>query len=998
MEKTDYTNSSNKNAKHSGDGKAPGEGTDTSCKAEQAKSCDKNRDRPRLPTMASKPDYLDSPANNSNRSGEARERKTEPRPSEGSSSSNNPNSGEKSFDANKVIERSSSDATLVTETLATPGKQLCNRSGSMDRLQEALDRARLCSSPVSERTTFYADLSRPDMVEAGCGQTPVKKIRMKMRSPDLETIRQNDLDLETIRQNDHEVEAVRQEHFMSHIQPLADLAQRNCVSEGDQDYPIELAKTGALMTESRPSLVDFEDELFSQDEVDSSHEGSFYSKYPLRFPHGYSLGKYRHNLKLSYQTLSQRLEGFIGTIRESTDKQQCRILTDILLLIKEAWNTPVYGRDLAYGLCDIMRMEGLVDLLIHNCGQLDDHDLLLHSANLLEQVMSTRNRERVARYGLEVVVQMAKRYAGDHQMALAVTGILENLFKLSEETCTKVINLGGLDVILRWCRCGTDYHILRRCAKALANLSLFGGAENQEVMAKHNVPEWLFPLAFSDDNSVRYYACLAITALVANKELEASVVKSGTLELVLPFINSTRPSLFAQSDITHKQGRDKIWLKHLIPLLFSRRPEPQALAAFHFAMEAIIKAEQGRQDVFHEIDAVEPLKKIASSPNTVASKLAAEALKVIGEKIPHKLSQQVPLWTVEDVAYWVSQIGFPDYVDAFKCSQVDGDLLLIVNDEDLKDGLGMTSSIVRKRFMRELRSLKITADYSASDPTGLDKWLMGLCPELSQYTYYMLRQGVDTYILKALCEGELREDCGIANSIHRRKIMQNVGELNPDGPRMSVVPPMPMGLTSLDFNASIGNSSALRPIDVFICYRRSSGSQLASLLKVHLQLRGFSVFLDIDRLRAGKFDENLLLSIQMSQHFVLILTHDALDRCEEDSAQEDWVHKEIVAALDCSCNIVPIIDNFDWPAIERLPEDMRGVVRFNCVRWVHEYQDACVDKLETFLRRGGRRMSQQSPNPSSAHMLGSESHLADLSLRSQSSCHSSQSVLDVYST
>ena len=72
-------------------------------------------------------------------------------------------------------------------------------------------------------------------------------------------------------------------------------------------------------------------------------------------------------------------------------------------------------------------------------------------------------------------------------------------------------------MILRWCRCGTDYHILRRCAKALANLSLFGGAENQEVMAKHNVPEWLFPLAFSDDNSVRYYACLAVSALVANK-------------------------------------------------------------------------------------------------------------------------------------------------------------------------------------------------------------------------------------------------------------------------------------------------------------------------------------------------------------------------------------------------------------------------------------------------------------------------------------------------
>jgi hypothetical protein len=44
--------------------------------------------------------------------------------------------------------------------------------------------------------------------------------------------------------------------------------------------------------------------------------------------------------------------------------------------------------------------------------------------------------------------------------------------------------------------------------------------------------------------------------------------------------------------------------------------------------------------------------------------------------------------------------------------------------------------------------------------------------------------------------------------------------------------------------------------------------------------------------------------------------------------------QEIVAALECSCNIVPIIDNFDWPSLERLPEDMRGIVRFNCVRQV----------------------------------------------------------------
>ena len=64
-----------------------------------------------------------------------------------------------------------------------------------------------------------------------------------------------------------------------------------------------------------------------------------------------------------------------------------------------------------------------------------------------------------------------------------------------------------------------------------------------------------------------------------------------------------------------------------------------------------------------------------------------------------------------------------------------------------------------------------------------------------------------------------------------------------------------------------------------------------SLLKVHLQLRGFSVFLDIERLNAGKFDEGLLTSIAQSKNFVLILTQDALERCKGDLGRKDWVHR-----------------------------------------------------------------------------------------------------------
>lgn len=29
---------------------------------------------------------------------------------------------------------------------------------------------------------------------------------------------------------------------------------------------------------------------------------------------------------------------------------------------------------------------------------------------------------------------------------------------------------------------------------------------------------------------------------------------------------------------------------------------------------------------------------------------------------------------------------------------------------------------------------------------------------------------------------------------------------------------------------------------------------------------------------------------------------------------------------------------------------MRAVCKYNGIRWIHDYQDACVDKLERFLR------------------------------------------------
>jgi hypothetical protein len=69
----------------------------------------------------------------------------------------------------------------------------------------------------------------------------------------------------------------------------------------------------------------------------------------------------------------------------------------------------------------------------------------------------------------------------------------------------------------------------------------------------------------------------------------------------------------------------------------------------------------------------------------------------MGEEVPHKLSQQVPLWSTEDVREWVKQIGFAEYAANFVESRVDGDLLLQLTESNLRDDIGIKNGIRRQR-------------------------------------------------------------------------------------------------------------------------------------------------------------------------------------------------------------------------------------------------------------------------------------------------------------
>ena len=210
------------------------------------------------------------------------------------------------FDSLKLIERSQSDATLFDSEVSKPAS---NRASSVDYVSLQNRRLRRSPNKVSESSKVYLDLSNVDGSETDDDDvvTPITRSKRHFLSSSqrsghsgsahgLETIPQEaesfppeyDKDIMTF-----EVAPGDLEHLPPHFRTAVDFYSEDGISSGQPSSPT--------------------------DELEGSDVGlSFYTKYPLRFPHGYSLSKYRHNLKLSYQTLSQKLEQNIVQLRGLT--------------------------------------------------------------------------------------------------------------------------------------------------------------------------------------------------------------------------------------------------------------------------------------------------------------------------------------------------------------------------------------------------------------------------------------------------------------------------------------------------------------------------------------------------------------------------------------------------------------------------------------------------------------------------------------------------------
>lgn len=138
-----------------------------------------------------------------------------------------------------------------------------------------------------------------------------------------------------------------------------------------------------------------------------------------------------------------------------------------------------------------------------------------------------------------------------------------------------------------------------------------------------------------------------------------------------------------------------------------------------------------------------------------------------------------------------------------------------------------------------------------------------------------------------------------------------------------------------------------KTFDIFLSYRRAGGGfETANLLHNRLTNAGYKVFMDVENLRSGKFNDQLYNQIDACKDFIVVLGPDSLERCVNE---DDWVRLEVAHAIKNNKNIIPIfLRGFTHPK-EKLPEDIAELLNYEGLEASTQLFDAFLEKLKGML-------------------------------------------------
>ncbi|MFZ9794451.1 MAG: toll/interleukin-1 receptor domain-containing protein [Gemmataceae bacterium] len=139
--------------------------------------------------------------------------------------------------------------------------------------------------------------------------------------------------------------------------------------------------------------------------------------------------------------------------------------------------------------------------------------------------------------------------------------------------------------------------------------------------------------------------------------------------------------------------------------------------------------------------------------------------------------------------------------------------------------------------------------------------------------------------------------------------------------------------------------------EIFISYRRDTGSELTEVIKRDLSFRGYSIFKDTHDLKAGHWQEDLARQINGCKDFILVVTPGSLDRCKSDP--NDVVLFEIRLALAARKNFILVVkrDKNQSPSefFRGLPASIADLPKHNWIEYTNEDSEAKLKKIRSFL-------------------------------------------------
>jgi len=146
--------------------------------------------------------------------------------------------------------------------------------------------------------------------------------------------------------------------------------------------------------------------------------------------------------------------------------------------------------------------------------------------------------------------------------------------------------------------------------------------------------------------------------------------------------------------------------------------------------------------------------------------------------------------------------------------------------------------------------------------------------------------------------------------------------------------------------------SVVPRFDIFISYRRDGGGADARMMYDRLTKEGYSVSFDMDTLKNGNFNEELLRRVAECKNFIVLLSKGCFDRTLNGCKREDdWMRIELATALFNKKNIVTVmLPGFEFPP--KLPPDIDAIRFKNGPKYDLYYLDSFYERLKKdFLQK-----------------------------------------------